>query len=110
MPEALLAGLGILIVEDEPILRRQLTAGLERLGADVTAAGTLDATRRLVAELSFDFVLLDVNLPDGKGTDLIKEKVFSQSTSVIVMTADGGSGRGDAPGRPRLPGQAVRSG
>ncbi len=90
MPEALLAGLGILIVEDEPILRRQLTAGLERLGADVTAAGTLDATRRLVAELSFDFVLLDVNLPDGKGTDLIKEKVFSQSTSVIVMTADGG--------------------
>src|SRR6185295_8236519 len=90
MPEALLAGLGILIVEDEPLLRRQISSGLERLGADVTAAGTLDATRRLVAELSFDFVLLDVNLPDGKGTDLIKEKVFSQSTSVIVMTADGG--------------------
>jgi DNA-binding response OmpR family regulator len=75
MPGALLAGLGILIVEDEPLLRRQITAGLERLGADVTAAGTLEAARRLTMDLSFDFVLLDVNLPDGKGTDLIKEKV-----------------------------------
>jgi len=29
-----------------------------------------------------------VNLPDGRGTDLLKEKAFPASTGVIVMTAD----------------------
>jgi DNA-binding NtrC family response regulator len=90
MPDNTLAGLGILLVEDEPLLRRQLTAHLEGLGADVTGAGTLAAARRFVADLPLDVVLLDVNLPDGQGTDLLKEKAFSPNTSVIVMTADGG--------------------
>jgi DNA-binding NtrC family response regulator len=90
MPEATLAGLGILLVEDEPLLRRQLTAHLEGLGADVTGAGTLAAARRFIADLPLDVALLDVNLPDGLGTDLLKEKAFSANTSVIVMTADGG--------------------
>jgi DNA-binding NtrC family response regulator len=90
MPDAALTGLSILIVEDEPLLRRQLAADLERLGADVTGAGTLEAARRFIADLPLDYVLLDVNLPDGKGTDLLKQKGFSASTGVIVMTADGG--------------------
>ena len=69
---------------------RQIAAHLERLGADVTAAATLEATRRFIADLPFDFILLDVNLPDGRGTKLLKEKAFPASTGVIVMTADGG--------------------
>src|SRR5690349_17781301 len=90
MPQGSLSGLSLLIVEDEPLLRRQLAAHLERLDADVTSAGTLEAACKLVADLPFDFALLDVNLPDGRGTDLLKEKAFSPNTSVIVMTADGG--------------------
>jgi DNA-binding NtrC family response regulator len=90
MPQGSLSGLSLLIVEDEPLLRRQLAAHLERLGADVTGAGTLEAARKLVADLPLDFVLLDVNLPDGRGMDLLKERAFSTNTSVIVMTADGG--------------------
>jgi len=89
MPQPTLAGLGILIVEDEPLLRRQLAAHLERLGADATAAATLEAARAFIADLPFDFALLDVNLPDGQGTDLLKDKAFSANTNVIVMTADG---------------------
>ena len=85
-----LAGLSILVLEDEALLRRQIAAQLERLGADVTGAGTLDAARKFIADLPFDFALLDVNLPDGQGTALLKEKVFSQNTGVVVMTADGG--------------------
>jgi len=90
MPDATLAGLGVLILEDEPLLRRQLTAHLEGLGADVTGVGTLGAARRIVDDLPLDVALLDVNLPDGHGTDLLKEKAFSANTSVIVMTAEGG--------------------
>ena len=92
MAEATLAGLSILIVEDEPLLRRQIAAELERLGGDATGATSVANARRFLGDLSFDFVLLDVNLPDGKGTDLLKEKSFSSSTAVIVMTAHGGVG------------------
>jgi len=85
-----LASLSILIVEDELLLRKQIAGALERLGADVTGADSLERARKLIQDLSFDFVLLDVNLPDGAGTDLLREKVFSPSTGVIVMTAHGG--------------------
>ena len=90
MPDLLLAGMSILLVEDEALLRRQLTAELERLGADVTGAGTLEAARRFAADLPIDFALLDVNLPDGLGTDLLRDRAFSSNATVIVMTAHGG--------------------
>src|ERR1041385_3303038 len=92
MQDVALAGLSILIVEDESLLRKQIAAHLEKLGADVTGADTVQGARRFVAELDFDFVLLDVNLPDGRGTDLLKDKVFAASTAVVVMTAEGGVG------------------
>jgi len=85
-----LAGLTVLVLEDEPLLRRHLVATLERLGADVSAADTLMAARRLATEMSFDFALIDVHLPDGLGTDLLRDKNFGNHTGVIVMTAEGG--------------------
>jgi DNA-binding NtrC family response regulator len=80
----------ILVVEDESLLRRQLAANLERFGADVTAADSMSATRQRLRDGPFDFVLLDVNLPDGLGTDLLREEAFPPATAVIVMTANGG--------------------
>jgi len=50
----------------------------------------MQAARKFIADLSFDFALIDVNLPDGRATELLQEKAFSASTGVIVMTADGG--------------------
>ena len=90
MSTKLLAGLDILVVEDESLQRKQIAAHLESLGAEVTGAGTLQAARQALAEFGFDFALLDVNLPDGRGTALLEEKKFSRHTGVIVMTADGG--------------------
>ena len=82
-----LAGLTLLLLEDDPLLRKQLAAQLERLGADVTLAADLTAARQCLADNSFDFAVLDVNLPDGRGTDLLK--VLPPNTGAIVMTADG---------------------
>jgi two-component system response regulator PilR (NtrC family) len=90
MPTTLLAGLDILVVEDESLLPKQIAAHLESLGADVTSAGTLQAARQSLADFEFDFALLDVNLPDGRGTSWLEENKFSANTGVIVMTADGG--------------------
>jgi len=85
-----LNGLSLLLIEDEPLLRRQLAAQLRQQGADVTAADTVASARQCLKDGQFDIALLDVNLPDGIGTDLLKEKAFPDATSVIVMTAQGG--------------------
>jgi DNA-binding NtrC family response regulator len=85
-----LAGLSVLVVEDEALLRRRLAAHLEALGADVTSVETLDAARNQISALEFDFVLLDINLPDGSGLDLLRTGRISPATGVVVMTAQGG--------------------
>ena len=89
MSELNLSGLDILLVEDDPMLRKRETAVLEQLNAEVSAAGTLAAARRLIATMPFDFAVLDVNLPDGLGTDLLKEKLLGPETAVIIVTAHG---------------------
>ena len=88
--DSALQGASVLLVEDEPLLCKQVAAALEQHDADVTAVGTLDEARRMIESLPFDFALLDVNLPDGLGTDLLSEGVFSPSTAVVVCTAEGG--------------------
>ena len=88
--ETALRGASVLVLEDELLLRKQVTAALEQHEADVTAVGTVDEARRMIASLPFDFALLDVNLPDGLGTDLLSDRVFSPNTAVVVCTAEGG--------------------
>jgi len=85
-----LAGLSVLVLEDEPLLRRGIAAHLERFGADVQTADSLRGARQLAGEQGFDFALVDVNLPDGLGTELMRDGTFSSSTGVIIMTAEGG--------------------
>ena len=80
----------MLVLEDELLLRKQVAAVLEQHEADVTAVGTVDEARRMIASLPFDFALLDVNLPDGLGTDLLSDGVFSPNTAVVICTAEGG--------------------
>lgn len=89
MAELGFKGLSILIVEDEVLLRKQLASYLESLGMDVTGVGTLAAARVALEGAGYDYALVDVNLPDGKGTELLRDRAFTQSTGVIVMTAEG---------------------
>jgi two-component system, NtrC family, response regulator AtoC len=80
----------ILIVEDETLLRRRIQAFLQDRQASVATAANLEEARRLIREMPFDFVLLDVNLPDGNGLDLLRKNAFSANTVVVVMTANEG--------------------
>lgn len=85
-----LSGLDILVLEDDLMLSKRTAALLEKLGAEVSVAGTLQAARTLASAMAFDIALLDVNLPDGLGTDLLREKLFGADTTVVVVTAHGG--------------------
>src|SRR5262245_61381240 len=89
MANHVLAGTDILIVEDESLLQKRIAAKLESLSAAVSSASTLHGARDALRATSFDFALLDIGLPDGKGTTLLEEKAFSPTTGVIVMTANG---------------------
>lgn len=90
MAAKLLTGLDILVIEDESLLRKQIVAHLEALGAEVVGAAALAVAREAIKLQGFDFALLDLGLPDGQGTTLLQEKAFAASTGVIVMTANGG--------------------
>jgi len=83
-------GCEILILDDDAVLRKRLSAHLRQAGAEVSEAGSLAETRRLLAALRFDFALIDLNLPDGDALNLLRAGEFSENTGVVVMTALGG--------------------
>lgn len=85
-----LSGFSILVVDDEALLRRRLIAHLKALGADVEGAETLEAARYKLSDHEYDFLLLDIHLPDGIGLELMSEGSVPDSTGVVVMTAQGG--------------------
>lgn len=84
-----LSGLSVLVLEDEALFRRRLTAHLENLGADVYGADSIAAARRSLTDAEFDFALLDVNLPDGSGMDLVRQGAIPGGTGTVLMTAQG---------------------
>src|SRR5688572_16561508 len=85
-----LSGSSLLLLEDEPLLRRRIAAHLDKEGIDVTQAATIAEAREALRNVSFDFALLDVNLPDGRSLSLLTEKALPASVITIVMTAEGG--------------------
>jgi DNA-binding NtrC family response regulator len=85
-----LSGLDILVLEDDALLCKRTAALLERLGAEVSVAPTLHAARALLSAMDFDLALLDVNLPDGVATDLLRNKELGSDTVAVVVTAHGG--------------------
>ena len=80
----------ILIVEDEKIVRFTLRAYLERQGFGVAEAESLAAARNHLDKQSPSLVLLDMQLPDGHGLDLLTAiKQQWPDVPVIVMTGHG---------------------
>lgn len=76
----------ILVVEDDPIVAAGLQATLEQEGWDVGCAGTAKEAFEGV-EIVPDVVLLDVDLPDAAGLDVLKTmKRRWRSTPIIMMS------------------------
>ncbi|MGB1068047.1 MAG: response regulator transcription factor [Gammaproteobacteria bacterium] len=80
----------ILLIEDEPDIRKTLEYNISREGYDVVSAPSLSEGRNHLNSGSFSLILLDLMLPDGSGLDLCreikadKEKV---ATPIIILTA-----------------------
>jgi len=80
----------IVVVEDDIIVRKNLEQQLRNRRYDVASAPNLATARDFLAKDTFDLVFTDVRLPDGEGTDLLRElQARPQKPLVVVMTGFG---------------------
>lgn len=82
--------MNLLIVEDEKSLAKEIASylGKENFLCDMAFTGK-EASEKIAVNL-YDFVLLDLGLPDYNGLDLIKEaRKNGNDVSFIIITARG---------------------
>ena len=80
----------ILIIEDEPDIRKTLEYNISREGYHVVSASSLLEAKSQIESDSFSLILLDLMLPDGSGLDLcreIKSDKEKSSIPIIILTA-----------------------
>jgi len=80
----------ILIIEDEPAMRRGLQDNLEYEDYEIFVTGNGMEGLRLAGKEQFDLILLDLMLPGIDGIEVCKRlKEKSNSTPIIMLTARG---------------------
>ena len=80
----------ILIIDDEPIIRKLLARMMELEGYEVFQAADRVSGLKLLTAKTPQLVLCDVFLPDGNGVEMVKEiKELQPETEVILLTAHG---------------------
>ncbi|MBN1224407.1 MAG: sigma-54-dependent Fis family transcriptional regulator, partial [Candidatus Aminicenantes bacterium] len=80
----------ILVVDDEKLIRWSLSQKLSQWNYEVITAETANEAINAFEEELPDLLILDVNLPDKKGTDLLEEiKSNWPEVPVIMITAYG---------------------
>lgn len=79
----------IFLLEDDADLGRGIKMALQGEDRNVTLCGTLAEAEKILASKIFDLLILDINLPDGSGTDiLVKQKDIHPEIPVILLTAN----------------------
>lgn len=79
--------MNILIVEDEPVIRQELSVLLKNALYEVTVLEHFDRTAEAVFEIRPDLVLLDLNLPGVSGFDICTEIRAKSEVPVIFLTS-----------------------
>jgi two-component system KDP operon response regulator KdpE len=83
------SGARILVVDDERQILRALQTSLRGAGFEVETAETAEAALAAAAMRPPEAVILDLVLPDGTGTDVVRELRTWSSAPVIVLSAVG---------------------
>lgn len=80
----------ILIIEDDQTLAKNLKKALVKDGFAVDMASTRENGLAETEINEYDCIVLDINLPDGSGLDLLRElRSAENKTPVIIVTARG---------------------
>ena len=77
----------VLLLEDEPIIARNICRVLARAGHAVTHAASAGEARAHLAAGRYDLVLADVNLGDGDGIDVLASQTEGlDEVPIVIMT------------------------
>ncbi len=77
----------VLVVDDEPLIRRTLSINLRARDYEVEAVGDGRTALEVVAERSPDVVVLDLGLPDIDGVDVLRRVRQTSRVPVVVLSA-----------------------
>lgn len=78
----------VLLVEDDHVLGDAICAHVAASGHGVDWVKRLDEARAALDTTPYELVLLDLNLPDGRGLDLLKElRAKDNAVPLIILTA-----------------------
>ena len=78
----------VLVVDDEPPIRRLLRTGLSTQGYAILEAGTARAALDCLGHERADLVILDLGLPDMRGHDLLREiRARHPDLPVVVLSS-----------------------
>lgn len=79
----------IFLLEDDATLSRGISMALCGNGRTVILADSIAQARQKLAETQFNLLILDINLPDGNGLDLLRTlRSQGNTTPVILLTAN----------------------
>jgi DNA-binding NtrC family response regulator len=81
----------VIVLEDDLIVRNNLEQCLRRRRYDVASVSTIAAAQELLTKDNFDLIFLDMRLPDGDGTDLLKTIQQRPQKPLVVVTTGFGS-------------------
>lgn len=81
----------ILIVDDEPNLRKSLALLLSEEGYDVATEGSPSAALSLAKSQAFDIVISDVRMPEMDGIELLRRLKEEKVASLVIMMSAYGS-------------------
>lgn len=83
-----MAGAHILLVEDDAVLRELLQRNLEARKHEVRVAEDAQAALKSLQTTPFDLVILDINLPDQTGWELLR--IAQREGCLCTRTVDSG--------------------
>ena len=81
----------IIVLEDDIIVRKNLEQQLRQPRYDVAAASTIADAHELLGRDNFDLIFVDIRLPDGEGTDLLKQIQTRAHKPLVIMVTGFGS-------------------
>jgi two-component system, OmpR family, KDP operon response regulator KdpE len=84
-----MTGIRVLVVDDEPQFRRALVTSLRGAGYDVDAAESAEEALTKAGLRAPELVVLDLVLPDGRGTDVCRELRQWSDAPIILVSAVG---------------------
>ena len=76
----------VLVIEDEPDIRKTLEYNLTREGFKVSGCGSIKEAKKLIEIPNFSIILLDLMLPDGSGLE-VKSNSLTKDLPIIILTA-----------------------